>query len=309
MQIYDKLEKQNKPSCIALGCFDGIHIGHQKIIGDMCRYASEHSLSASVFTFPASPAALLGGYPRRALMSQKDKMAVLEKLGVENCYSIDFFKIRNITAEEYVKKILTELLNAKAVFCGYNYRFGKNAGGDCEYLKYLCGEPGIEVYVTSPVCYGEDSVSSSRIRSLIENGEIAAANRLLGKPFSLEQTIVEGLHNGRTVGVPTINQNIPSEFVTPKYGVYASFVCIDGKRYNSITNVGIRPTVNGSRKNVETHILGNYFGELYGKTVRTELLYFVREERKFNSLAELSKQIKRDIDFVNDRSIYRKYSY
>lgn len=307
MQIFNTIERQTPPSCVAVGCFDGIHIGHQKIISDMCSYAKQNNLVSTVFTFPNSPAALLRNAPQRALINQSDKMNFLESIGVQKCFSIDFLTIKNTSAEDYIKNTLLENLNAKAIFCGFNYRFGKKAQGNSDFLHDICDKFNVETFISSPICYGGSVVSSSRIRTLIEDGEIHTANKLLCKPFSVEQTIVEGKHNGRTVGIPTINQNLPAEFVTPRFGVYASFVYINGKRYEAITNVGTRPTVAGVNKNVETHILGNLNCNLYGKSVRTELLYFIRDERKFVDLKELSKQIKHDIDYIQNHNIYQKY--
>lgn len=306
MQIYNTIEPSS-PCCIALGCFDGIHIGHQKIIRSMCSYAQESGLESAVFTFSSSPAAVLGKAPKRVLISKSDKMHTLETLGVDKCFSVDFTSVRNISPEDFIKQILIGTLNARAVFCGFNFRFGKLAKGDCETLSRICGENGIEAFVSSPVCYGDKAVSSSRIRELIENGDILTANRLLAHPFSVEQIITEGKHNGRTVGIPTVNQNLPDGFVTPRFGVYASFVYIDGKRYEGITNVGVRPTVGGTDKNMETHILSRFYGDMYGKNVRTELLEFVRDERKFDNLEQLAAQIKKDIAYIYDNSIYNKY--
>ncbi len=307
MRVLNNIEPQQEVSCAALGCFDGVHIGHQKIITDMCGYAKKNDLVSTVFTFTASPASVLGKAPQRAVMSQNQKENTLESLGVEKCFSIDFMTIRNTSAEDFVNNILIKQLNVKALFCGFNYRFGKNARGDAEMLRELCEKKGVKVFVTMPVCFGDIVVSSSKIRSLIEDGKMRTANRLLGKPFSVEDIVVEGKHNGRTVGVPTINQNLPAIFVSPRSGVYASFAYIDGKRFEAVTNVGTRPTVGGDFKNVETHILGNFRGELYGKKIKTELLYFIRDERKFSNLTELSEQIKRDVDYIYGRNIYSKY--
>lgn len=306
MQIYNTITLTS-PCCIALGCFDGIHIGHQKIIRSMCGFAKDCGLESAVFTFDSPPAAVLGKAPKRSLLSSIDKMNILDSLGVDKCFSIDFSTVRNISPEDFVSRILADTLNAKAVFCGFNYRFGKHAQGDSDLLSRICAEKNIQTFVSSPVCYGDKSVSSSRIRDLIENGDILTANKLLGRPFSVEQVITEGKHNGRTVGIPTVNQNLSDGFVTPRFGVYASFVYIDGKRYEGITNVGVRPTVGGTHKNIETHILSRFYGNMYGKSVRTELLQFVRDERKFDDLEQLSLQIKKDIAYIYDNSIYSKY--
>ena len=306
MQIYTTLTT-SAPRCAALGCFDGLHIGHRRIINSMCGYAKENNLRSSVYTFEVSPAALLGKAPRRSLLSQEDKMDILCHLGVEECFSIDFSSVRNITPEAFVKDILIDKLGVKAVFCGFNYHFGRNAQGTSDVLNHLCLKYGIEAFVTSPVCYGDRTVSSGRIRDLIEQGDILTANRLLGCPFSVEQIITEGKHNGRTMGIPTVNQNLPAGFVTPRFGVYASYVYIDGQRYQSITNVGVRPTVGGVGKNIETHILTRFVGDLYGKKVRTQLLDFIRDEQKFDNLDDLALQIKDDIARVKASSVYNKY--
>lgn len=306
MQILNSVQKQSTPLCIALGCFDGLHIGHRRVITSMCRYAKENDLRSAVFTFTEPPASVLGKSPYRMLLTQPDKLAVLEKLGVDLCFSIDFLTVRNITAQEFIDRILIDTLNTKAVFCGFNYRFGKTASGNSALLKTECEQNNIDVFVSEPVCYGDTTVSSSKIRDLIQTGEIRIANKLLCMPFSVESVITEGRHNGRTVGIPTINQNLPKHFVTPRKGVYASFVIIDGKRYEAITNIGTRPTVSGDSLNIETHILNNYNDCIYGKTVRTQLLEFVRDEQKFDNLEKLSVQIKKDIEYIYKNGIYNQ---
>lgn len=309
MQCFNDLQKLFEPTCVAVGCFDGIHLGHQKIISDMCSYAKNNGLKSAVFTFIASPAAVLGKTPHRALMSQKDKMKTLEMLGVDYCFSLDFLNVMNITPIDYIEDILINKLSAKAVFCGFNYRFGKSALGDTSFLKDVCDSHSVETFIAQPVCFGESVVSSSRIRGLIENGDLSLANTLLGRPFAIEEPIIEGKQNGRKVGIPTVNQNPPPEFVTPKYGVYASYVYVNSKRYEAITNVGTRPTVGGDYKNFETHIIGGFSEELYGQIVRTELLDFVRCEQKFDNLQQLSEQIQKDIRFIYDNKIYENTNY
>lgn len=307
MNIFYDFIKQSSPSCVAVGCFDGIHIGHRKIISDMCRYAVENNLTSSVFTFSNSPSAVLGGMPAKAIISQNDKLNILDSIGVQNCFSLEFQKVMNISPEKYISDILVDRLNVKAVFCGFNYRFGKKALGDCILLKDVCSRYTVKVFVTSPVCCGEEVVSSSRIRRLIENGDIVSANKLLDRHFAVEGKIVEGMHNGRTIGIPTVNQLPAFGFVTPKNGVYASVAHLDGKSYNAVTNIGTRPTVNGTFTNIETHLLNAHIDEAYGKMLRTELLYFVRPERSFNNLTELSDQIHKDIEYISLHRIFEKY--
>lgn len=304
MQCFDRMQQQNNPTCVALGAFDGIHVGHRTIIASMCKYAEQKGLDSAVFTFSGSPAVLLGKSEAKMLTGQPDKMRILEHLGVDKCFSLDFLQIMMMPPTEFIEELLIQKMNVKAVFCGFNYRFGRNALGDTALLEEVCGKHNVEVFVTAPVCLGGSVVSSSRIRELIENGEMALANRLLGRPFSVELDIVEGRHNGRKVGIPTINQTPPGDFVVPKLGVYASFAVFNGKKYEAITNVGVRPTVGKGGLNYETHIIGDFNEELYGQAVRVELLAFVRSERKFNNLSELSEQIKKDIKYIYDNDLY-----
>lgn len=308
MQIFTDICKQNKPCCAALGFFDGVHIGHTRLLLSMKEYAAENGFLSAVFTFSSSPAAALGKTAEiRSLMTLESKLAQLEAMDIDMCFAVDFMKYREVTAEDFVNDILLDTLNVRAAFCGYNYRFGKFAAGSCALLDDICKERGAKVYVTAPVCRKGDTVSSTRIRDLIELGKMHRANTLLGRPFFIEGRVLHGQQNGRTVGIPTVNQSIPEQFVKPRFGVYASFCVIDGKRFRAVTNIGTRPTVSGTNINCETHILDDINGDLYGKNVRTELLWFERDERKFPDLTALAKQISLDIEHINKMKIYESY--
>lgn len=308
MQIFTDICKQDKPCCAALGFFDGVHIGHTRLLRSMKEYAAENGLLSAVFTFSDSPAAALGKTEKsRSLMTLKSRLSEFEAMGIDMCFAVDFLKYREVSAEDFVNDILLDTLNTRAVFCGYNYRFGKFAAGSCALLDDICTKRGAAVYVTAPVCRKGDTVSSTRIRALIETGKMHRANTLLGRPFFIEGDVLHGLQNGRTVGIPTLNQAIPEHFVKPRFGVYASFAVIDGKRFRAVTNIGVRPTVSGTNINCETHILDDIDGELYGKNIRTELLWFERDERKFPDLTALAQQISRDIEHINKLKIYESY--
>lgn len=312
MEILYDITKQNDPCCVALGFFDGVHKGHQTLLRAMKKYADEHALTPCVFTFSTSPCAALGKAESRALNTFEERMnAIGEYSGARCCCAVDFAKYKDVPAESFVEDILIGKLGARAVFCGFNFHFGKKAAGDAELLTSLCAKHGVSVFVTQPVCADGDTVSSTRIRRLIETGAMHEANTMLAHPFCIEGVILHGKENGRTVGIPTINQALPEGFVIPRFGVYASCVTVDGTRRRAITNVGIRPTVTGedaprtaSDINCETHILDGLDEELYGKNVRTELLWFERDERKFRDLNELAEQIRRDIAHINTLDIY-----
>ena len=309
MKILTVPQKLEKPCCVALGFFDGTHLGHQKILTAMRRYAEENSLTPCVFTFAQSPCALLGKDESRALQSFSQRLGGIEEFGgARLCFAVDFLRYKDIAAEDFVNSLLLDTLNVRAAFCGFNFRFGKNALGDTSTLEKCLSERGAKLFVTEPVCKNGETVSSSRIRRLIGGGKIMEANAMLAHPFSIEGEIIHGRQNGRTVGIPTINQTIPADFVVPKLGAYASFAVVGGRRYKAVTNIGVRPTVQrGSAVNCETHILEDVEGELYGENVRTELLWFEREERRFEDLSALSEQIHRDIAHIDELNIYNLY--
>ncbi len=293
----------DKGVCASLGLFDGVHIGHRAIISAANEYADKNNLTSAVITFAQPPCVIPGKSGQGALTTLEQRMELYRQLGTSVCFTLNFEEIMNLTPEEFVRDILVEKLNVRTVFCGFNYRFGKGAAGDTAELKRLCGEHGTSVYVVQPVRSGAEVVSSARIRALINAGDVKAANELLCRPFEVKLPVCEGRHNGRKVGIPTINQIPPKSFVSPRHGVYASYTIIDGARHRSVTNVGVRPTVGGESENYETNILDGYSGELYGQTVRVQLIDFVRDERRFSSLEQLSEQIRRDIAYIDDNNI------
>lgn len=309
MDIFNDISKRRNPCCVALGFFDGVHVGHRALLTSMIRYAAEHSLTSCVFTFSKPPSAVLspGKASSGVIMTENERIDAVAALGADVCFDVDFDRFKNISAEDFVKKILVGQLNAAAVFCGFNFRFGKNAEGNTETLHSLCAELGVRLFVTPPVYSGEDIVSSSRIRRLIEDGKIFDANRLMRRPFAISGEVVHGLQNGRSAGIPTLNQLIPSGRVMPRFGAYASFAVIGGKRLRAVTNIGVRPTVSGSGVNCETHILDEFGRDIYGENVCTQLLWFERGERKFESLDALALQIRADIDHIEQLDIYERY--
>ena len=308
MKLYHDIIKQNEPCCAALGFFDGVHTGHQRLMRSMYEYAAANALAPCVFTFAESPCAMLGKSESSALQTFCQRIAAIEEISrAEKCFAVDFVKYKDVTPEDFIENILIEELNVKAVFCGFNFHFGKNAGGDPAVLEHLCAKHDVRAFVTERVSADGETVSSTRLRRLIREGKISEANRLLAHPFCIDGAVVHGKENGRTVGIPTINQRLPDGFVVPRFGVYASLVSVGGAKHRAITNVGVRPTVNGSGVTVETHILDKTEGELYGETVKTELLWFERDERKFADLNDLAAQIHRDIAHISELNIYDMY--
>ena len=234
----------------------------------------------------------MNGTSTNALMTNDDKIKTLEKLGIEQTYQADFKKIMNMTAHDFVQKILIDTLKAKKLFCGFNYRYGKNGEGNAETLKNYCESNGIELTVVPAQESEGEVVSSTLIRKLIADGNVKKANELLCSRFGFSSVIEHGKRLGRELGTPTINQPLCNELVVPKFGVYASIVTLEGgDTYCGVTNIGIKPTVGGSTPLCETWMPQYQGGEIYGQKADIRLLEFIRSERKFSGIDELKNAI------------------
>ncbi len=279
---------------MALGNFDGVHRGHQKLF----ELAGEkgHKKAAWTFTTLAKP-----GLVVPYLTDMRAKLALFGEYGLDYAVFEDFEAVRNIEYNDFAKHYLVENFNPARVVCGFNFRFGRSGIGDAKALKKLLSEVGVEVSVMQPVFRHSKTVSSSAIRVAVMLGDMDGAFDLLGHPFAVNFPVVEGKKLGRTIGVPTLNQNFPKGHIVPRHGIYACTATVDGEVYIAVTNVGLRPTVSdgGGHVNCETHII-NYMGYLYGKEVKVEFYGFIREEMKFDSVEELSLQIKKDIESAKD---------
>ncbi|MCL2054960.1 MAG: bifunctional riboflavin kinase/FAD synthetase [Oscillospiraceae bacterium] len=273
---------------VALGLFDGLHIGHRAVIGKAAELARENGLTPAVFTFEPSTG--------ERIITADFKQAELCRMGIRDIFSPDFEAIKNLSPDEFIKNILVAQMNAAYVTCGEDFRFGKNASGGAWELEKICGNYGIKLSVVPDVKAADGTrISSTQIRSLIREGKMKEANALLGFSFQIKALVSQGRRIGRTINFPTINQALPPLSVIPRFGVYATLTELDGKNYNSITNVGIKPTVSDTGKiSAETHIL-SFSGDLYGRTATLHFLDHIRDEIKFANINELAAQIKKDI--------------
>lgn len=280
---------ENKKVLLALGNFDGLHLGHQKVLlSDKSEYDVKIALMFSVH-----PQKVLTGAAPGELADKEDLESILSDLGFVPEY-LDFTDISNFTPEQFVDEIVVGKYNADALECGFNYRFGKGARGDTKLLSMLCAEREITLTVCDEVDFEGKPISSSRIRECLRKGDIQSANKMLGRNFSYNLTVVHGDARGRVLGSPTVNQFFTEDFTVPDYGVYASVTTVEGKRYPSVTNIGIRPTIDDeNHKRSETNIVG-FDGDLYGQKVKVELIEKLRGEIKFSSLKSLSEQISAD---------------
>ena len=292
MQICDIRER----TVVALGTFDGCHEGHRAIFGGAIRLASRLRVKSAVFTFFAPPRADI----KKSIYTIEEKISFIRHTGVDYLIIEDFSAIRDLTGNEFIDSILLSRLNAIGAVCGYNYRFGKNAECDAEFLKQYIEKSGGSVEICPQISYNGKPISSSHIRHCIERGEVEDIMQY-SDPYSVYAMVEHGKELGRKMGTPTINQHIPTEKAVPKRGVYITECEIGEDVYPSVTNVGARPTTDGdgAQENMETHIIG-YEGDLYSSYVRVNFYKFLRNEKKFDSVDELKAQILNDISEATD---------
>lgn len=276
---------------LALGNFDGIHLGHKAVLQTALSKAQELGLVPAVLLFNEHPKKVLSGIAPPELITQDDKKERLGKMGF-SIVTVPFSAVQNLSARNFLEELYCSL-NVRAVSCGYNFRFGKDASGNTATLEKECERLRIKLFVSKEQEYKNEPVSSTRIRTALHNGNVCEANAMLGGEFSYRLEVVSGDRRGRLLGFPTINQFFPEGFVRLRYGVYASKVCLGGLWYAGVTNIGVRPTVGGESFRSETCILG-FSGNLYGETVEVFLLDFLRDERKFESLDALTAAIAHD---------------
>ena len=293
MDIFSFENNIGTPCAIALGYFDGVHLGHRKVIEAAVGYAEKNRIKSAVFAFEDQK----GGSKKSvagSLYSKEMRIELFKKIGADYVIMPDFSDFCSLTPREFVA-LLKERYGACALFCGEDYRFGKGAQGNVETLKELCNQQKIELFVEKKVKFWGEDISSSRIKEALLRGDVSLAEKLLGRAYSFKASVVSGEHIGSKKLYPTINQPLGLDGAKIKNGVYASRAIIGGKRYNAVTNIGVCPTVKNIDEAVaETYILDKNI-ELYGQSVEVELVEFLRDERRFESIERLKAQISEDI--------------
>lgn len=290
----EKEEGVSSPLSVALGNFDGVHIGHADLISRAAAYAKAHGIASAVWTFADGADALPNKPAAHSITTTEEKLAQIAALGVDYAILESFEAVRGLSPERFVKEVLLAGCGAVCAVCGFNFRFGAGGIGTGDMLASLMAP--LDCIVVPPVYLGGNLVSSTAVRQQIEAGDMEAAAEYLGRPFSINFPVVHGKELGRTIGIPTINQQFPAGHVIPKSGIYACTVTADGRTYPGVANVGTRPTIVGDNHiiNCETHIIG-YSGWLYDRCVRVEFGRRLRDEMKFGSVDALKVQIEKDI--------------
>lgn len=285
-----------RPAVLTLGVFDGLHIGHQLIMRTVIERARAIGAVPTVITFDPHPRAVL--HPESApplLQTFDQKIEGFGVLGIEQTIVVRFTKeFSEIAAEDFLRDVVMDRLHAREVYLGKGFAFGHNREGNIELLKRLGNELGFVAGEVPEVNLRGGRVSSSKIRALLSHGKVNLARRMLGRPYGVEGRVEHGAERGHQLGFPTANLH-PQNRVIPKNGVYVTGTLIDGQWRKSVTNVGVRPTFGAeSEPSVETFVM-NWEGDLYGDVVRVRFLHRLRDEQKFGSLDELTRQIRRDV--------------
>ena len=297
MKIFHGTENANimRPTVLTLGVFDGLHLGHQRIMQTVVERAKAVDAVATAMTFDPHPRAVL--HPESApplLQTLDQRLANFQVLGIEQAIVIPFTReFASQPAQAFLSDIIRDRLHAKEVYLGKGFAFGKDRGGNIELLRAMSEKLGFIPDEVNEVQIRGQRISSSKIRHLLAEGRINLARRMLGRPYGVEGVIIRGNRRGHTIGFPTANLK-PHNRVIPKYGVYATATLIDGSWRKSITNIGVRPTFEDTNEpSIESYIF-DFDGELYGDVLRVRFLHRIRDERKFNGIEELKAQIEKD---------------
>ena len=290
---------------IALGFFDGVHLGHGALLRRAAEKAKKRGCESAVFTFDRPPKEVITGIPCPLINSPEDRAELVRRLyGIDEMIMVPFDdEMRTTPWDRFVTDILVGRYGAVHLVAGHDHHFGHRNQGSPELLKEKCAELGLGCDIIPAVTLDGVTVSSTHIRKLLEEGDVETARAFLGHPHVLTQTVGHGRQLGRTIGIPTANLVAPPHVLLPKRGVYAAKITLpDGRAFGGVTNVGVRPTVNnGQDVTVEPWIL-DFDGDLYGQAIRVEFFRRLRDERKFESLDALRSQI--ETDAVKTREAY-----
>jgi riboflavin kinase / FMN adenylyltransferase len=288
---------------LTIGNFDGVHLGHQEILNNAKRIASGENLKSALLTFEPHPLKIIKPnqiFDQR-LCSLSKKLAFLKNRNLVDIVFISGFnkQLANLSAQDFVQKILVEKLKIKHLIIGYDFIFGKDRLGDANLLQKLAGVYNFSFHqIAAKSNVGNQVYSSTKVRNLIKSGDIKSANQMLGRNYQVSGIVIKGKELARTLGFPTANFLPKIDLIKPKFGVYKAKVLLDNQEYKAVLNFGVKPTFSDNWPLFEVHIF-NFNKDIYGKKITIELLDFIREEQKFNSVEELKLQIGKDVETCN----------
>ena len=298
MEIITDTKKMNlnRETAVAIGKFDGLHLGHRRLLHEILDQ-KQKGLAACVFTFDPAPAVLFGHSDGRELMTKEEKRTILERMGVDILIEFPLtMQTAAIPAETFVAEILVKQMHVRFIAAGTDLSFGAGGKGDAALLKEMGKDCDFQVKTIEKVRLGEQEISSTYVREQLEAGNLMLVERLLGRPYTITGTVVHGNRLGRTLGMPTVNLLPQASKLMPPCGVYYSSVLYQGKRYRAISNVGYKPTVTDERvMGVETYLY-DFHSDIYGEEIEVCLHEFKRPEKKFRCLDDLKEQLMQDIN-------------
>lgn len=283
-------------SIVTIGTFDGVHIGHQKIIKKLIKTAKEKELTSVVLTFFPHPRMVLQNNPNIQLLNTiEERKELLSSFGVEDIYIQEFTKeFSELSAHDFVKTLLVDTLNAKHIIIGYDHQFGKNRSANIDDLKIFGKQFGFDVDEISVQDVDDVAVSSTKIRNALQLGDITTANSYLGYSYFLTGVVIKGKGLGRQINFPTANISIEETYkLVPKHGVYVVKTTFENNVVFGMMNIGTNPTVNGKEQSIEVHLF-DFNADIYGKKLKVELLHRLRDEHHFESVEALQIQLKKD---------------
>ncbi|MBP3821056.1 riboflavin biosynthesis protein RibF [bacterium] len=284
---------------LALGFFDGMHLGHQSVINCAVDFARQTSTKSAVVTFKEHPLCYLKGLPPKYIIPREEVYNIMGEIGVDYIIELDFALVSQMNPIEYLRDVLYKYFSPKAISTGFNHHFGSSKTGNVKFLSDCQSRFNYTYFATPAESLYGDIISSTAIRSFIHSGIINIANDMLGRKFAVSGMVIPGKKLGKKFGYPTANISYPENIIEPKSGVYKVRVTLpDGKKYLAVANYGNNPTVNNNETNTfEVHI-PNFSGDLYWKNLKVEFIKMIRSEFKFSSVEELKEQIQKDIDSI-----------
>lgn len=284
-----------KNTSLALGFFDGVHNGHQKVLTDTIALAKKLGTKSVVVTFKNHPVELLYGVIPEFITTPEERIELFKELGFDVVIMAEFTKeIAEMTAEQYFKQIILNFA-PKSISVGYNHKFGAKQSGDIDFLENNAKENDFILNVCSPVKDKNEVTSSTLIRNLIKIGDVKKAKKLLNKPYSIKNIVVKGMQRGRLINFPTANLEFPKKKIIPKFGVYSGNVHINNESFKAIANVGLRPTFDDLEQPLLEVYIFDFNKDIYGENIEFEFLNKIRDEMKFKNIDALKEQIKKDI--------------
>jgi riboflavin kinase/FMN adenylyltransferase len=299
MKIYHSLDSFEKLEygVVTSGTFDGVHLGHQKILSRLLEISRQSGGESVVLTFWPHPRTVVSedSQSLQLLSTVEEKIELFSRLGIHHLAIVPFTRaFSELSSDDFIQQILVDKIGTKKLVIGYDHRFGRNREGSFEFLQEHCSKYGFEVEEIPRADIENTAISSSRIRKALITGHVSEANELLGRAYTLSGTVVKGKQLGRTIGFPTANVHLHESYkLVPMNGVYVIYATYAGTRYKGMLNIGVRPTVDGTMRTIEAHLF-DFDREIYGEDLQLELLHYLRPEQKFGGLDMLVKQINID---------------